>query len=218
MNRPVAATARTQPERVEQRRTPRTRGRQTAIETRRRKKNIQRAAIAGVVALLLVIGGYYAYAAITHEEPGEAFATSGENNHIEQGQTVDDYTTDPPTSGRHWSNVARWGVYTEPVPNEQQVHSLEHGGIVIQYDAERIQQDALQDLTDKVNEIPVKVILAPRDGMAAPITLTAWGRMLELQEYDEAQVDAFIDAYIDEGPETIQEETQLLDRWRERND
>lgn len=188
------------------------------MEARRRQKNIQRAAIAGVAVLLLLIGGYFAYTAITREEIGESFATSGVNNHISPEQTVDDYSTDPPTSGAHWGSVEQWGVHTEPVPNELQVHNLEHGGIVIQYDEETLPEDALQSLTDKVNSIPVKVILAPREGMEDPIVLTAWGRMLTLTEYDEAQVDDFIDAHIDNGPETIQSETQLLDRWRERND
>ncbi len=214
----MAATPATQAERLNQRKAERVRGRQSSVEARRRQKNIQRLAIAGVAALILAIGGYYAYSAITHEEPGESFATSGVNDHVDPSQTVTDYNSNPPTSGQHWGSVADWGVHEEPVPNELQVHNLEHGGIVIQYNAETIDPVALQDLTDKVNEIPVKVILAPREGMTEPIVLTAWGRLLRLQEYDEGQVDDFIDAYIDEGPETIQSETQLLNRWRDRQD
>ena len=218
MNRAVAATPTGRAERLNQRKSARSRGRQSAIEARRRQKNTQRGIVAGVALLVLAIGGYFAYAAITREELGETFQTSGVNEHVAADQTVSDYNSNPPTSGLHWSTIGPWGVQDAPVANEQQVHNMEHGGVVIQYDAATLPADALQDLKDKVNEIPTKVVLAPREGMDSPIALTSWGRMLKLQAYDEAQIDGYIDLYIDKGPEKIQAETQLLERWRERRD
>jgi hypothetical protein len=42
------------------------------------------------------------------------------------------YESNPPASGSHWPSPATWGVYVDPpIPREQYVHNLEHGGIVL---------------------------------------------------------------------------------------
>ena len=41
----------------------------------------------------------------------------------------------PGTSGPHWTTPNNWGVYTQPQAESQLIHNLEHGGIVIWYQA-----------------------------------------------------------------------------------
>jgi len=121
-------------------------------------------------------------------------------NHLPDGQRYAGYNSNPPTSGPHWASPASWGVYREPLADETLVHNLEHGGVWISY------KDAKDtDLADKLAAIARryrKVVLAPRPADDAPIALAAWGRLLKLQAFDEAQIVAFIDAYHGKtGPE-----------------
>ena len=43
------------------------------------------------------------------------------------------YNSFPPTSGPHYFRPAIWGSYNEPLALVQEVHNLEHGGVIVQY-------------------------------------------------------------------------------------
>ena len=43
------------------------------------------------------------------------------------------YNTRPPTSGPHLDSLARWGIHLQPIADELQVHNLEDGGVLVQY-------------------------------------------------------------------------------------
>lgn len=43
------------------------------------------------------------------------------------------YGTNPPTSGPHSPTPAGDGIYGDPPPTEELVHSLEHGRVIVQY-------------------------------------------------------------------------------------
>lgn len=51
----------------------------------------------------------------------------------------------------------------------------------------------------------MRVIVIPRAGMDVPIALTAWRRILKLDEVDEEKITEFIKAYHDKGPEQTME-------------
>ena len=51
--------------------------------------------------------------------------------HIQPGQPHERYNSLPPTSGPHYPFTAPWGISSEPIPEELQVHNLEHGGVFI---------------------------------------------------------------------------------------
>lgn len=147
---------------------------------------------------------------ITEESPGVSVPTLG-NDHI---QTIDTphppYNSKPPTSGPHVPMVARWGIYRSPLPNELQVHNLEDGGVLIQYNCKDC-----DDLVKKIEQLGKEVlqrgqaekkqgkrsryehlIVAPYPGMDSVIALTAWGKIDKMNEFDEARIKRFIEAYI----------------------
>ena len=63
---------------------------------------------------------------------------------------LDPYSSLPGTSGPHWQTPANWGVYSTPQNESQLIHNLEHGGIVIWYDPERVDAAGVATLSDFV--------------------------------------------------------------------
>lgn len=136
--------------------------------------------------------------------PGEAVEDQG-REHIQPGQSHPPYNSKPPTSGWHLGSTAEWGVHQEPIPDELQIHNLEHGGVFIQYEP-NVDQAVMEQLTalvTRLREQPkyCKLILAPYPTLDKPIALTAWTRILKLDTFDENRVVGFIDAWIEKGPE-----------------
>lgn len=112
-------------------------------------------------------------------------------NHVES--TVE-YEPAPPVGGDHapaWTNC---GVYTEPVPNENTVHSMEHGAVWITYNPD-IGQAEIDNLTDLVGTRPY-VLLSPYPDLDTPIAASAWGLQLTLDTADDARLVTFLDKYI----------------------
>jgi hypothetical protein len=135
--------------------------------------------------------------------PGQAVPIQGAE-HIELGQAHPEYNSDPPTSGWHLASAIPAGFYDKPQIDEALVHNLEHGHIVIAYDCEKLEncdevKTKLKAIVDRYDGWKVTVV--PRQNKDTPLALTAWGRIDKLDDYDEARITAFIDAYRDQGPE-----------------
>jgi hypothetical protein len=139
-----------------------------------------------------VVVGYFAYRAAA-DLPGAKMADQG-NLHIASETTPHEpYNSDPPTSGPHLPYIAPWGVHTRPIVRELQVHNLEDGGVLLQYNCEC--PDVVDRLRAIVTAYDRHVILAPYPGMKHRIALTAWTRIDAMDTLDEARVRRFIDAY-----------------------
>ena len=141
------------------------------------------------------------------DKPGEGLPDQGVQ-HIDDTATFVGYSSVPPTSGPHWGSSsttpAPWGIYTTPVPNERQVHNLEHGGVMIQYNTQ--DQDLISQLrqfTLRQPSFPCFIILAPYPDMPFIIAVTAWRARDTMDAYDEARLQEFVNAYREEGPEQV---------------
>ena len=155
----------------------------------RRHRTVIALTCAVVVACVV---GYFAYRAAA-DLPGVKMADQG-NLHIATESTPHEpYNSDPPTSGPHLPYVAPWGVHTRPISKELQVHNLEDGGVVVQYNCEC--PDIVAALRKIVTSYDRHVVLAPYPGMKSRIALTAWTRIETMDTLDEARVRRFIDAY-----------------------
>src|SRR5688572_25912735 len=132
--------------------------------------------VIGAVVVVLAAGlvGYFAYRAQANL-PGTLLPDQG-NRHIQSASDPHEpYNSDPPTSGPHLPYLAPWGVHTRPITRELQVHNLEDGGVLVQYNCEC--PDAVAKLRAVVEKYDKYVIVAPYPGMASPIALTAWTRI-----------------------------------------
>jgi hypothetical protein len=123
--------------------------------------------------------------------------------HIPDGQKAT-YSSTPPSSGNHYSRPVQVGGYTEPIPNERQVHNLEHGHVMVQYRGlSSAQIDALQEI---VLDDPQMVLLAPYPDMEPVVAFTSWGKIQTCDAWTEtvpALATYFIDRNRDNAPESI---------------
>ena len=128
--------------------------------------------------------------------------------HVAPGQPHERYNSFPPTSGPHYASTAPWGISSEPIPDELQVHNLEHGGVFIQYspqDEPVIRRLGLEGLVQRFPNYPCYIILAPYP-MDHTIALTAWGvvQYMEVQDgIDVSTILDFISTYRGQGPERV---------------
>ena len=147
-----------------------------------------------VAALAAALVGYWTYRAAA-DLPGAKFPDLG-NAHIQLATEPHvPYNSDPPTSGPHMPYIAPWGIHTEPIVKELQVHNLEDGGVMVQYHCATPCPDLVAKLTEIVRRYETQVILAPYPGMRTRIALTAWTRLDAFDDLDEARIVRFIRAY-----------------------
>lgn len=139
-------------------------------------------------------------------------------NHIAQGTAGSGYNSNPPSSGPHWPSPVKNGIYDSSLPDEQLIHNLEHGHVWIAYkpcepglQSSQASPDAglkpcaPDEVKAKLKEIVEKddwkVVLEPRDKNETMIALVSWGRVLKMDQFDEAKVKDFIKTYRNRGPE-----------------
>jgi hypothetical protein len=157
-------------------------------------------------------------------QPGIHFPSQGNPGHDKKDPSEVAgfvYNSDPPTSGMHLEQFNDLLEEKAPLPKYQQVHLLEHGNVLIQYnctcpdivaqlkdiaeayDFRLLPSKATLPTADDVHAIEeagTGVILAPYPSMKHKIAVTAWMRMLPLEQVDRAQIMTFINAYLHQPP------------------
>jgi len=135
--------------------------------------------------------------------PGTFFADQG-RVHLEVGErnAADYYNSSPPTSGTHAPSWVDCGIHHEPIQDEFQVHNLEHGFVIVQYNTEdeTVVTD-LENIVRQLDEWPNYLILAPYPDMEETIALTAWGVAQYMDAVDSSDIETFARAYRGRGPE-----------------
>jgi uncharacterized protein DUF3105 len=126
--------------------------------------------------------------------PGQAVAIASARYLSRPGEPHPDYNSNPPTSGPRLYDLAAFRPHRVPIPPEIQVHNLEHGAVLIQYNCPEPCADLAATLESIADSRPF-VVTAPYPLMTARIALTAWGRIDSLDELDVARIDRFIAAH-----------------------
>jgi len=128
------------------------------------------------------------------------------HDHIEPPQRGS-YSTSPPTSGNHYSAPSRTGVHDEPVPDEVQVHNLEHGHVGLHYKG--VSNAGRAALEDAARGDTTWIFAAPYPAMDAAVAMTAWTVSLHCatEPKDPAALaglaELFVSAFRDQGRESI---------------
>lgn len=137
------------------------------------------------------------------ELQGEEFPIVGKA-HVPEGTRVTNYNSNPPTSGNHWPSSANWGFYTKPLPDEQLVHNLEHGGIWISYkDVNNIDEETSKKLEAIANKYPQAVIITERPENETQFAIASWGRLYVSDSFDQEFAEKFIRANLNNSPEKL---------------
>ena len=171
---------------------------QRAEKARARRRRAFVVAVPAVV--VLAAAGIVTAVLVNRPEPPSLDAVTtydyAAGAHTEEPQT---YTETPPIGGPHnpvWLNC---GIYDAPVPNENAVHSMEHGAVWITYrpDLPAEQVDALEDAVAG----ETYTVLSPYEGLPSPVVLSAWNNQLAVDGADDERIDAFLAKFV-QGAQT----------------
>jgi len=127
--------------------------------------------------------------------------------HIESGDPYQPWNSDPPTSGYHYGDPmqpAKAGFYDTALPDENMVHSLEHGYIILWYNCDQVSEcetmkQGLQDVIKSTGTY--KVVAMPREKTTVPVVAVSWGKMYKQAEFDKDKLIAFVNANRENSPE-----------------
>jgi hypothetical protein len=108
------------------------------------------------------------------------------------------YPQTPPVGGPHSPVWLRCGVYDSPVPNENAVHSMEHGAVWVTYDP-ALPEASVTALRRLQALNPAYVLISPYAGLPGKVVASAWGLQLAVDTADDPRLAAFVKAYAGGG-------------------
>jgi Protein of unknown function (DUF3105) len=102
------------------------------------------------------------------------------------------YNRTPPIGGNHdatWADCSGT-VYSQPIRDENAVHTLEHGAVWITYQPTLAAGDVdkLKGVVDGKNY----TLMSPYPGLKTPVSLQAWGYQLYLNSVDMGTINRFL--------------------------
>ena len=159
--------------------------------------------LAGIVAggvLVIIVARAAGGPKATAPPDGVETITVTARNHV-AGPV--NYDRTPPAGGNHSEIWLNCGVYDQPVPSENAVHSLEHGAAWVTYDPS-LPGDQVNRLREVVRSRyrgqDRYVILSPFPGLPAPVVATAWGAQLRMDNASDERLGQFLSYYV-QGPQ-----------------
>src|SRR5262249_9311881 len=152
--------------------------------------------LGAVIALVVAVGIALAYTRPKDSSDGVVTYSNLARDHVEGKVT---YPQVPPVGGPHnpvWMNC---GIYDQPIPNENAVHSMEHGAVWITYQPD-LPAAEVQQLYSLVRGHSY-VLLSPYPGLPSRVGASAWGVQLRADSAGDARLAKFIASY-ERGPQT----------------
>ncbi|RPI99567.1 MAG: DUF3105 domain-containing protein [Chloroflexi bacterium] len=172
------------------------RGGSRPFTRRQQRARQQRWLIFGVIAVLTLVGAGIAYAYLGQDDDlGEEITDLG-NAHLQAAPPNYIWNSRPPTSGPHSPGIANWGEHSETVPEWNQVHNLEDGGVIMHYNCPEGCPEIVEELRDILQDMGShQLILEPYTEMESRIAVTAWTRLLTMDELDRDLIVDFVEEY-----------------------
>jgi len=167
-------------------------------QQKRAKRNRLFGVVGGALAIVAIIALIVTAFVLTPKAANYAGGGAGDASTIEgvenfgntagHVETTVTYEQTPPAGGEHNPAWLNCGIYEQEVPNENAVHSLEHGAIWVTYDPSI--PDA--ELDRLKAELPsTYVVLSPFADIPAPIVLSGWNSQLRVDSADDPRITEF---------------------------
>lgn len=182
-----------------------------------RRKQQQRARVVRIVVTLASIAAVVWFLFLRNSIPNaiaghelehfDTFATESRTGTLHTGDPIT-YDTDPPVSGLHRPTAAGCGVYAAQIPNENMVHTLEHGGVGILYQP-TADVEEIKKLEDIVMSYDSHVFSEPYPELKDPYTVVAWAHLMRLDSYDQPAIEEFIDVFREAGDSPEDQECSM---------
>lgn len=106
------------------------------VEQKEKRERIVRLLIIVAIVAIVGVGVWWLVRETVKPLPGEAVSDLG-REHVPDGTKVQ-YNSNPPTSGSHYADWTRAGVYEQPISDGHLIHALEHGYIIISYNCMKL--------------------------------------------------------------------------------
>lgn len=170
------------------------RGARAVAAERQKKKSMIRWASIAVVAVILLGIGWLIY---NQQRQSSASIPEGTTSYAYAGaeHSTDPvtYAENPPVGGVHHPTWQNCGYYPAPVPNENAVHSLEHGAVWITYQPDLPQEQV--DILRHLAESQSYILVSPMEAIPTPVVASAWGQQIQLESAEDERLDQFIRAF-----------------------
>ncbi|HEV3474009.1 MAG TPA: DUF3105 domain-containing protein [Actinomycetota bacterium] len=171
------------------------RERERRIKQARRAARLRRARRWGILAGIAAVIGAIVYVSTRPSEVEVRAAEAATRLGCDEIQTAEDVPSEhtepfavgqngqPANVGNHNASTLppEPDVYEQPIPEPQAIHNLEHGYVILYYQAEgeqALSDETREELAD-LAEAEEKVLLAPYDGLREDtgLALTAWRKL-----------------------------------------
>jgi len=204
----------------------------------RRRRPFPRAAvaIAALVAFVAIAATYFAQQSRERASarvaatpaPGIFYKSQGHQGHAGESLAYIErfnYSSNPPTSGAHREIFTQAFINSQPLRKYIQVHVLEHGNVLLQYNCLCPQiVDGLKEIAHayddrlvpggasgaapadvaRSEEAGTAVVVAPYPDMPYKIAMTAWTRLEPLDGVDRTKIFEFVNAYLNDQANAMQ--------------
>lgn len=171
-------------------------GEERRSQTRHARRRRGRNAVVGLTIAGALAAGLWSVVRPAPELSEVTRPPSGGRGHV-VGATFESPT---PTSGEHDAQAPSCSSYSVPLEPALAVHALEHGAVILWYDA--AQPDLSDRLASMTEEWESHVIISANDNLDAPIVATAWNRLKKYQPGD-SEIVEFVRTYRKRGPESV---------------
>lgn len=177
--------------------------RSEALQRSQRRRKRARIVLPVIVALGVLALGIGIFAANRQaNDPRLNLDAVKRFNVPRQAQHVEgpvNYPQKPAVGGDHAGQWQNCGFYSQPIRNENAVHSLEHGAVWIGYSP-----DLPEEEIDRLESLAANedlALVSPVADMEAPVVASSWGRQLAVDSASDPRLKKFLDRFVN-GPLT----------------
>lgn len=128
-------------------------------------------------------------------------SNGGDQSHTAPYNYTEDVTgVSPPVSGSHNPTPAECGIHEAKIPDENFVHSLEHGAVAALYDPKKVDLQDIRSIEEIASSYDDDALSAPYPGLPDPVVMASWSRKMPLDEFDGNAVRQYFEEFRDTEP------------------